>query len=468
MAERSARVLMVEDTLSLARVYLSYLRNDPYDIVAVETGKAAIDAIEKAVPDAILLDLQLPDMHGFDVLRHLSTHEIPSSVIVITAYGSVENAVEAMRLGATDFLVKPFDAARLRVTLANALERRNLSRIVETYRDDFDRKVFCSFVGGSLPMQAVYRIIESAAPSKATVFITGESGTGKEICAEAIHALSPRKGKPFVAINCGAIPRDLMESEIFGHVKGAFTGAVADRIGAACQANGGTLFLDEICEMDVSLQTKLLRFVQTGTVQRVGAARSEQVDVRIICATNKDPLEEMRAGRFREDLYYRLHVIPVPLPPLREREDDVVAIARHFLVEYAREERKSFRRFSGSAEFALAHYDWPGNVRELQNVLRTAIVLNDAEELTASMLPPPIAQLAGSPAARPDEGATGEPAEVDGEQPPIRPLADVEREAIERAIALCGGNIPKAAHYLGVSSSTIYRKKAAWDVGETG
>ncbi len=469
-----ARVLLVEDTASLSRVYLSYLRNDPYDVVAVETGARALEELEESVPDAILLDLRLPDMDGFEILRHIASHELAVASVVITAHGSISNAVEAMRLGAGDFLVKPFDAARLRITLANVLERRKLSRIVETYKNDFDRKTFCGFIGGSLPMQGVYRMIESAAPSKATVFIAGESGTGKEVCAEAIHNLGPRKNSRFVAINCGAIPKDLMESEIFGHVKGAFTGALGDRDGAATQADGGTLFLDEICEMDLSLQTKLLRFIQTGSFQRVGAAKPETVDVRFICATNKDPLEEVRGGRFREDLYYRLHVVPIILPPLREREDDVLLIARQFLIDFAREEGKRFQRFTQDAETALARHDWPGNVRELQNVIRNAIVLNDGDVLMASMLPQPLRNLVGETAngGRQDPLSVPVDARLDVDEDmaasgdlasAIRPLSDVEREAIERAIALCDGNIPKAAHFLGVSSSTIYRKKAIWD-----
>jgi two-component system repressor protein LuxO len=367
-----------------------------------------------------------------------------------------------MRAGAADFLLKPFPAERLTVTVANAVERALLRREVQALSAAQGRAAFCGFIGASAPMQAVYRILETAAPSRATVFITGESGTGKELAAEAVHRLSPRRDRPFVAINCAALPKDLIESEIFGHVRGAFTGAVADRIGAAQAADGGTLFLDELGEMELGLQAKLLRFVQTGSFQPVGAAAARRTDVRFVCATNRDPLAEVREGRFREDLYYRLHVVPVPLPPLRERGEDVLAIARHFLARFAEEEGKGFVRFAPDAEAALRAHRWPGNVRELENAVRTAVVLHEGEAVTAAMLPlalqapPPPAARAPQPAAAPDPARR------------IRPLSVVEREAIEEAVALCGGNIPKAAAFLGISPSTLYRKRAAWGAAPTG
>jgi len=316
-------------------------------------------------------------------------------------------------------------------------------------------------------MQTVYRIIDSAAPSTATVFITGESGTGKELCAAAIHRQSPRRDGPFVALNCGAIPRDLMESEIFGHVRGAFTGAAKDRLGAAGQADKGTLFLDEIGEMDLELQTKLLRFVQTGTYQKVGDTRLNAVDVRFVCATNRDPLKEVAEGRFREDLYYRLHVIPIHMPALRERAEDVLPLAHHFLMRLAQEEGKGFRGFAPDVEEILLAYQWPGNVRQLQNVIRNVVVLQKGELVTAGMLPSPLNS--GVP-GRPDNVASARAADVVPPPPAtpaqLKPLWLVEREAIERAIAYCGGNIPRAAALLEVSPSTIYRKRQAWSSQE--
>jgi len=457
------RVLLVEDTTSLARVYIEYLRREPYDVTHVERGADALAAIERQLPDAILLDLALPDMNGLEILKHVQAQQLPISVVVITAHGSISNAVEAMRAGSHDFLVKPFSADRLIVTLRNALERQRLTRIVETLKDDFGREQYFGFIGGSLPMQAVYRIIDSAAASRATIFISGESGTGKEVCAQAIHQRSPRRDKPFVAINCAAIPRDLMESEIFGHVKGAFTGAVAEHQGAASRANGGTLFLDEICEMDLDLQSKLLRFVQTGSFVKVGGRETEKVDVRFVCATNKDPLSEVAAGRFREDLYYRLHVIPIELPRLRAREDDVIEIARHFLAAFAREEGKRFAGFAPEVEAVLRHYGWPGNVRQLENVVRSIVVLNDGETVTPAMLPPPLAEGAAAQPAHAGQAAPPPARTAGGARPTVRPMWQVERDAIEEALRVTNGNVPRAAVLLEMSPSTLYRKKSLWE-----
>ena len=476
-----ATVLLVEDTPSLARVYTEYLKREAYTVVTVDTGGGALAALAEHHPQVVLLDLQLPDMNGMEVLKEISHRGLPVAVVVVTAHGSVNLAVEAMRYGAYDFVVKPFNAERLVVTVRNALERQRLAQIVDVYKDNLARSRYHGFIGGSLAMQTVYRIIDSAASSRATVFITGESGTGKEVCAEAIHRQSPRRDAPFVAINCGAIPKDLMESEIFGHVKGAFTGAVVDRDGAATRANGGTLFLDEICEMDLGLQTKLLRFIQTGTFQKVGGTRLEKVDLRIVCATNRDPSREVEEGRFREDLYYRLHVIPLHLPPLREREEDGLDIADHFLLEYAREEGKAFACFTPEVRQVLRAYHWPGNIRQLQNVIRNIVVLHDGPMVTGAMLPSPLPQPSGP-------GGVGNIPLPSANVPPISaspvglslattaagtvatatrkrilPLWQVEKEAIEEAIALCEGNIPRAAALLGISASTIYRKKLAWE-----
>lgn len=469
-------ILLVEDTPSLARLYAKYLDDEDVDVTAVGTGKEALAALSAEPPSVVLLDLRLPDMDGLDILKEIQSRELPSEVVVITAHGSINVAVEAMRAGAYDFLVKPFNAERLLVTVRNALKHRSLSAIVKKIAD-VSRDSYFGFIGSSLAMQAVYRTVDAAAASKATVFITGESGTGKEVAAEAIHRQSPRKNGPFVAINCGAIPKDLMESEIFGHVKGAFTGAHADRDGAASRAAGGTLFLDEICEMDLALQTKLLRFIQTGTFQKVGGSKTEKVDVRFVCATNRDPLAEVEAGNFREDLYYRLHVIPVHLPPLRDRNGDVVEIARHFLTAYAAEEGKGFSSFSPEAEQIVSRFNWPGNIRQLQNIIRNVVVLHEGDVVTADMLPPPLNRpgspaKSGSagerrvePAGDEAQGAAAAMTTTDGE---IVPLSKVERDVIERAIEACDGNIPMAAAKLGISPSTIYRKKLSWDTEDTG
>ncbi len=462
------KILLVEDSPSLSVVYQGYLREKDYQVVHVDTGEAALEAIAADLFDAILLDLQLPDMNGMDILNEVNTRALPTAVIVITAHGSVDIAVEVMQAGAFDFIEKPFTADRLFVTLENALKRQGLEEIVDLYRRDH----FHEFVGASLPMQSVYQIINSAAASKATVFVTGESGTGKEVCAHAIHNESPRRDKPFVALNCAAIPRDLMESEIFGHTKGAFTGAVTAREGAAARADGGTLFLDEICEMDMDLQSKLLRFIQTSSFQKVGGSKLQSVDTRFVCATNRDPIEEVRAGRFREDLFYRLHVIPVELPPLRQREDDVILIARHLLKSYTHEENKRFERFTAETESILRAFDWPGNVRQLQNVIRNIVVLNDQDIVTPSMLPPPLSDISASMPALSAQGESpgGEPAVTSAgtDSMTIQPLWQVEKQVIEHTIEHCDGNIPKAAALLEISPSTIYRKRQQWESAVAG
>lgn len=459
-------LLLVEDVPSLANVYREFLKKAGFDVTHVSLGTDALNHIRTHLPKLVILDLQLPDMAGLDILRTLQSEDLPTAAVVITAHGSINTAVEAMQAGAADFIVKPFAAERLIVTVRNALERQRLRTLVNRFQDDMGRSRFHGFIGSSPLMQPIYRIIENAASSKATVFITGESGTGKEVCAEAIHRASPRRAKPFVAINCGAIPKDLIESEIFGHVKGAFTGATADRDGAASRADGGTLFLDELCEMDLNLQTKLLRFLQTGSFTRVGGSKVEKVDIRIVCATNRNPQIEVEEGRFREDLYYRLHVIPIHLPPLRDRDDDVIEIARALLQQYAKEESRAFEGFSPEVEATIKAYPWPGNVRQLQNVIRNVVVLNEGAQVTVEMLPPPLTP--GLSALRP---AVRSPTVIPtvttvGDSPSpasLGPLWRIEKDAIERAIAACDGNIPRAAALLEVAPSTIYRKKQAWD-----
>ena len=522
MNTQDVRLLLVEDTATLAFAYASHLRNEGLEVETVGTAADAMYAVTMRRYAAVILDMYLPDGHGLEILAHINEVSPESSVIVVTADDSDETALEATRLGAWDFLVKPVSHARLLTTVRNALERTTLQSELTTIRRGLGRESFCGFVGSAPSMQVVYSAIENVAGSKATVFITGESGTGKEVCADAIHRSGPRKAGPFIAINCGAIPGELMESELFGYVKGAFTGATTNRDGAASLASGGTLFLDEICEMELPLQTKFLRFLQTGTIQRVGSAKAEEVDVRVICATNRDPELEVREGRFREDLYYRLNVIPIQLPPLRERGEDVVRIASAFLERFAEEEGKAFKDFDADARALFESYGWPGNVRELQNVMRRVIVMHDGEAITAEMLPDSVRGLGlpaavremprpasvAPPAAPPqmqapaqDRWEPGAPAQmpppvtavpqvqsepvvawgaqgnaavavaepqpdpaIHGFQVPMGiPLRNLERQIIEATIAHCGGSIQRAAGMLEVSPSTIYRKKETWD-----
>lgn len=503
---KSAKVLLVEDTLSLARTYTAYLAGEVYSIDHVETGQAAKEALKSGGYDLVLLDLRLPDISGEEVMTWIKETGIDVSITVITAQGSVGVAVNAMRAGAVDFLMKPFTEERLIESVRYHLEERLFLKSVsaerasdqasndqrpikpakkpavqQTSSSTEGERDFSGFIGESLPMRAVYRSIESASASNATVFVTGESGTGKEVCANAIHALSNRVEKEFVPLNCAAIPGELMESEIFGHIKGAFTGATTDKIGAAQLADGGTLFLDEICEMALHLQTKLLRFIQTGTFNPVGQPKSVRVNTRFICATNRDPLEEVAAGRFREDLYYRLHVIPISLPPLRDRHEDVLRIGSQLLQEYASEEGKSFQGIADDAKAAMLAYEWPGNVRQLQNIMRNAVVFGEGPELTAEMLRSPVGTAAANaqttakapvPRAVMMSSANTEGSAASGVRPAsddlnalaaaIQPLELVERDAIENAVDLCGGDVRKAAVFLGVSPATIYRKQKMW------
>lgn len=422
---------------------------------------------------AALVDLQLPDGSGVALIREIRGRSPNCVVVMASGVGSVDTALEATRAGASDYLVKPISIERLNITMRNVIETSRLRSVVRTM-ESTGRFRFHNFIGTSPAMQAVYRMIETVSQSKAPVFILGESGTGKELCAEAIHSCSQRSANPFIAINCAAIPSDLIESELFGHVKGAFTGAAADRPGAALAADGGTLFLDEICEMDINVQAKLLRLLQTGEVKRVGENRAQRVDIRVVCATNRDPFLEMSEGRFREDLYYRLFVLPIELPPLRERGTDVMLIAQTMLARFAAEEDKQIKDYAPAARELLIRHGWPGNVRELLNVVRAAVIYThgtivDADTIRqiferGAKLPPEKRHVRASREADAD---TGKPSRedqilIEWTASTVMPLADLERSAIEKALSLFGGNVARAADALGVNTSTLYRKIKSW------
>jgi len=462
-------LLLIEDTASLRMVYVSILRHAGHRVESAATGEEGMRAFSRLHPRVVLLDLMLPDRDGLDVMQRLLKERPETNVIVITANGSITKAVEAMRLGAHEFLVKPVDEARILGAVQNALAVAPGSAAKQGHAP-----ALSDFIGNSEAMQAVYAKIASVARSMATVFITGESGTGKELCAQAVHDSSGRASGPFIALNCGAIPSDLLESEVFGHLKGAFTGAIADKLGAAAAADGGTLFLDEVCELDLNLQTKLLRFLQTSMIHPVGASRPRKVNVRIICATNRDPLEEVRKGRFREDLYYRLQVVPIHMPPLRARGDDIIAIAEAALDRFSAEEERNFTHIAPEVADLFRSLRWPGNVRQLLNVVRQAVVLHEGPVLRQEMLPPDLGRAASwTPAAaeiRPAEpaGATADTADAtDAEATAIgflvgKTLAEIERLVIEETIARHDGSVPRAARVLDVSPSTLYRKRETW------
>ncbi len=465
----SAKILLVEDSPSLARTYRAQLEKAGHVVLAADSLAQARTAFERSQPDCVLLDLQLPDGNGLDLLQEWQqSPDALVSVVVITANGSMTTAIDAMRAGASDFIVKPFDAERLQTTVVNAVEKHRLVRTVHAFRKSAGSAGIGTMIGSSLAMQAVYKTIEAAAPGAASVFITGESGTGKELAARALHEQSERSAKPFVALNCGALPKDLLESELFGHIKGAFTGATADRAGAAATADGGTLFLDEICEMDLDLQSKLLRFIQLGEYRRVGEDKARTADIRFVCATNRSPAFEVKAGRFREDLFYRLHVIPLALPPLRERGKDIGLLAESFLGKIAAQEGAGERRFDEAALNALNGYAWPGNVRELENLIRRLVVLTHEENISTDMVLEAIGQLPNVGddsmwALAPTGDALRQHVAQESESmSAIQPLWVTERDAIESAVSQCEGNIQRAARMLEISPSTIYRKRDSW------
>lgn len=461
-------VLLVEDTPSLQMLYAAALKQAGHRVHLASTAAEALAQLVDCEADLVLLDLVLPDRDGLELMAEILAQRPAIQVIVMTAHGSINKAVEAMRAGAHEFLVKPFDEARLLGAISAfsplrppAPKRKAASALPDPVAVAHSNT---AFIGSSPEMARIHQTIGSVARSMATVFITGESGTGKELCALAVHDRSPRSAGPFIALNCGAIPQDLLESEVFGHMKGSFTGALTDKPGAATAADGGTLFLDEICEMAPALQTKLLRFLQTSTVTPVGATRPRKVNVRIVCATNRDPVEAVRRGQFREDLFYRLFVVPIHMPPLRDRGEDVIEIAEAALDRFAKEESKHFQGLSPEVRQLFAALPWPGNVRQLLNVIRNIVVLHEGGEVSLDMLP---ASLHDSPPAP----AALDTAKTRASDPPRldaligRPLAEIERLVIEATLAEVAGSVPKAARILALSPSTLYRKIEGWGRG---
>lgn len=468
------RVLIVEDLVTLAIQYKTLAMKLEAQVVMANTQAAALELAHQGPWHAALVDVNLPDGNGFEVIEALLQYEPECAPIVITGEDSLDNAVRASEAGAFDYIEKPVEAERLLVTLRNALHASQLSQKVARL-ESAAPTVFEQFTGQSAVMQTVYKTIETVAPSNAPVCISGQSGTGKELAALAIHARSPRRAKRLVPINCAAIPAELIESELFGHAKGAFTGAVSERPGAFTEADKGTLFLDEIAELDLSVQAKLLRALQTGEVKRLGEDRTRIVDVRIVCASHRDLREQVRLGLFREDLFYRLYVVPIELPALRERGEDIVLIARELLVRYAKEDGKRFVDFSEVALQRLRQYAWPGNVRELVNVIRAVVALHNSITVEEVMLPAALLSDADFESTRSqplwfqDKEASASSAILLAEAPAqaydpqrVRPLDHVEREAVDYALKAFGGNVSKAARALQVNASTLYRKIQVW------
>jgi two-component system response regulator HydG len=445
-------VLIVDDEPAALRALKSLLEGEGFRVRTAENGLVALDELAEATPDVLVTDLKMPELDGLGLLRRAKALDEDLPVIVMTAFGDVDTAIEAMQTGALHYLQKPVRVDELVVLIGQALAHRGTRHEVKVLRGRLDGKLKPSnMVGESPAMQAVWKVVSQVAPTRASVLIAGESGTGKELIAQAIHEQSPRKGAPFVKLHCAALAESLLESELFGHEKGSFTGAMGRREGRFKQADGGTLFLDEIGEIPAMIQVKLLRFLQERSFERVGSNETVKVDVRLIAATNRDLAHEVQQGRFREDLYYRLNVVAIEMPPLRLRGGDAMALAGHFLRRYADENGKAVAGFTREAEARIAEYAWPGNVRELENAIERAVVLCEGAEIGAGDLPSVLAS------SRP--GAVRIPGST---------MAEIERHAILSTLEAAGGSTVKAARLLGVSVRTIQYRLRDYGAGEPG
>jgi DNA-binding NtrC family response regulator len=448
---KGGKILVVDDEPTEREGLARLVGQWGYEVETASSGEEALNLIESQHPAVVLTDLVLPEMDGLTLLQKLKETGRPPIVLLVTGHGTVETAVEAMRHGAFDYLTKPVDATRLQVLLEKSIEQESLSREVNFLRHQLRQKgSFGQLVGQSKGMQEVYRWIELAATSTAPVLVYGESGTGKELVARTVHDLSNRRNKPFVAINCAAIPETLIESELFGHERGAFTGATERRLGCFELADGGTLFLDEIAEMDNSTQAKLLRVLQEGNFRRVGGGKTEiQVDVRVVAATNRVPSEALAQGQLREDLFYRLNVFAIALPPLRDRKEDIPLLVRTFVEEFNRQDNRQVRGLTPEAERALEQYRWPGNVREVRNVVQRAVVLGGTGLMDVEHLPENVIRTVAPSAP----AATG-----------VTPIREMEREMIMRALEETGQDKRRAAALLGISLKTLYNKLAKYGI----
>jgi len=451
----NARILIIDDERSIREVFSLLLTERGHQVESAGDGRSGLDKALSFGPDIVLLDMNLPDIPGLEVLAGLRALQPGPDIVIITAFGTIRNAVEATKLGAYAYLEKPVDNEELLLTISRILEIRSLRRQVETLRSELSSRYrFSNIVGTSSRMNSVFQLMEKISGVDGTVLVTGESGTGKELVARAIHFAGPRSDGPFVVVNCGAVPRDLIESEFFGHVKGAFTDARADKTGTFELADGGTIFLDEVGELSQEAQVKLLRALGEREITRVGGTKTVPVDVRVIAATNKDLEEEVRTGNFREDLYFRLAVLSLRLPPLRERAEDIPLLAEHFVRRFAAELGKSVQGFTPGATARLAGYSWPGNVRELENVVYEALVMADGDWVDEAALP---ARLRAG--AVPGTASGGPPAAPSSlKEAALRAAERTEKELILEALRQAGGNRTRAARILGVSRKTLFNK----------
>jgi len=485
-------ILVVDDDPIQRRLLEAMARRFGYEVETAESGEAALarlQACDRPPVSLVILDLVMPDLDGMGVLARMRHHGVQIPAIVQTAHGSIEVVISAMRAGAIDFVVKPVGAERLQVSIKNALR-------VDALEDELRRATrrnagelgFRDIVSRAESMTRTIRLAERAAKSNIPVLIEGESGVGKELMARAIQGSSERRGKPFVTVNCGALPETLVESILFGHEKGAFTGATEKHAGKFVEANGGTLFLDEIGELPPETQVKLLRALQEGEIDPIGARRPVKVDFRLVSATNKNLIELVKTGRFREDLFYRLNVFPISIPPLRSRVGDVPELAMRFLARFCAEEGKRIRSISSEALALLCAYDWPGNVRQLENAVFRAVVLADGDDLTVAEFPQIAAQVEGFPvrippapppvAAEPENPRFVPSAAIESRDPhvlrlindhgDVRRLEDIEAESIRFALAHYRGQMSQAARKLGIGRSTLYRKMKEGGIDDGG
>ncbi|MFS0789615.1 sigma-54-dependent transcriptional regulator [Brevundimonas phoenicis] len=471
-------VLVVDDDPTQRRLIQAVLDREGYAVVHAESGGEAIDRLTKGGgADVVLLDLVMPGLSGMEALAEMRTAGVATPVIVLTANGGIETVVKAMQAGAQDFFVKPVGPDRLLVGVRNALQMTQLTaEIGRLKKRAAGRSSFDDMVGDSEPMRMVKALGQRAAKSSIPVLITGESGVGKEVIARALHGASDRAGKPFIAVNCGALPANLVESILFGHEKGAFTGAHEKHAGKFVEANGGTLFLDEIGELPLDMQVKLLRALQEGEVDPVGGKRPVKVDVRIVSATNRDPAQQVKEGAFREDLFYRLNVFPIEAPALRERREDIPALVEHFIARFNLEEGKRVIGCSPETLALLQGHDWPGNVRQLENAVYRALVLANSPLLQPHDFPAisgvavPLDAVAAAPggedapasasasASTDDDGQHDSPVRITDDRGHVRTLEQIERDLIQHAIEVYSGHMSEIARRLGIGRSTLYRK----------
>jgi DNA-binding NtrC family response regulator len=440
-----ALVLVVEDERTTSALVQRFLEDDGYAVEAMSSAEECLSALTRSLPDVLCLDLTLPGMGGLEALEAIRARHLRLPIVILTADREVETVVAAMQRGAYDYLAKPVDRTKLLTTVRNAAERHRMSERLSQLEREMGGAGYAGITGASPAMQAVFRQLDRVAPSDVTVLIHGESGTGKELAARALHASSARKSQPFVALNCAAVPEALMESELFGHERGAFTGATAQRKGKFELADGGTLFLDEVADLPPALQAKLLRVLQERSFQRVGGSADVQPDFRLVAATHRNLAGEVEAGRFRSDLYFRLAVFELELPPLRDREGDALLLARRFVAEYAGGEQVEL---APDAQRLIESYDWPGNVRELENAIQRAMVVRLTDAIAAADLPEKVRR------AQPSPKVSMTIRHVDF---PTLNMEDLGRRALEQALAQTRGNVSEAVRILGIGRTTAYR-----------